>query len=74
MPSFADPGFDKAFPQAFLDFVLALSPNVKLDPTNITPLWKPWDGLNEMLFNKTDANAADIRLISTSSALLERCK
>ena len=74
MPPFTDPGFDKAFPQAFLDFVLALDPNVKLDPTNITPLWKPWDGLNEMLFNKTNANTADIRLISTSSALLERCK
>ncbi|KJA16236.1 hypothetical protein HYPSUDRAFT_147970 [Hypholoma sublateritium FD-334 SS-4] len=73
VPSFADPGFDKAFPDVFLDFALALNPNVKLDPTNVTPLWKPWDGSNEMLFNKTEANAADIRLISTSSALLERC-
>ena len=74
VPPFANPDFDKAFSEAFLDFALALNPNVKLDPTNITPLWKSWDGLNEMLFNKTGANTPDIRLTSTSSALLKRCE
>ncbi|KDR78748.1 hypothetical protein GALMADRAFT_64526 [Galerina marginata CBS 339.88] len=72
-PSFGNPDFDNAFAESFQDFVMSLNTNVKADPKNITPLWQLWQGSNEMLFNKTDAGATDIRSIKTSSALLERC-
>ncbi|PPQ68679.1 hypothetical protein CVT26_002961 [Gymnopilus dilepis] len=73
-PPFSNPQFDKAFAEAFLDFVRFLNTNVKWDPQNTeTPLWPTWSGSNEMLFNMTTAGAPDIRLIHTSSALLERC-
>ncbi|KAF8969094.1 hypothetical protein BDZ97DRAFT_1915460 [Flammula alnicola] len=39
VPAFANPDFDKAFSESFLNFALSLNPNVKWDPTNITPLW-----------------------------------
>ncbi|KAF8969096.1 Alpha/Beta hydrolase protein [Flammula alnicola] len=73
VPGFANPDFDKAFSESFLNFVLSLNPNVKWDPTNITPLWKPWGGLNEMLFNMTAAGLPDVRLIETASGVLARC-
>jgi len=72
-PPFANPVFDKSFGESFLDFAMFLNTNVKWDETNVTPLWNTWDGSNEMLFNKTVAGAPDIRSITTSSALLERC-
>ncbi|KAF9048790.1 alpha beta-hydrolase [Panaeolus papilionaceus] len=72
-PRFANAGFDKAFPQSFLSFVMALNTNAKFDPTNITPSWPEFDGSNEMLFNKTASNAPDIRVIETNAALLKRC-
>jgi len=72
-PPFANPEFDKAFPQTFLDFVTMLNPNLKVSPT-ITPLWKLWDGSNEMLFNRTEGGAPDIRSVKTSVELLNRCK
>jgi len=73
IPQFANPDFDKAFPESFLNFVLSLNPGVKWDPTNVTPQWNVWNGSTEMLFNKTAANAPDIRAIKTSPALLQRC-
>ncbi|KAF9479977.1 alpha/beta-hydrolase [Pholiota conissans] len=72
-PSFANPDFDNAFSEAFTDFAMSLNPNVKFDPTNITPLWKPWAGQNEMLFNKTTANQPDVRAITTAKDLIQRC-
>ncbi|PPQ80160.1 hypothetical protein CVT25_001453 [Psilocybe cyanescens] len=65
--------FDTAFSGSFQNFVISLNTNVKTDPTNITPLWQLWNGSNEMLFNRTEAGAADIRAIKTSNALLNRC-
>ncbi|KAF8183427.1 Alpha/Beta hydrolase protein [Pholiota molesta] len=44
VPSFANPDFDKAFAESFQNFAMSLSPNVKWDPANITPLWKAWAG------------------------------
>ncbi|KAF9557097.1 alpha/beta-hydrolase [Agrocybe pediades] len=72
-PPFADPGFDAAFSESFLDFAMHLDTNVKHDPINITPKWQQWQGSNEMLFNMTDAGAAVVHPIKTSTALLERC-
>ncbi|KAF4614038.1 hypothetical protein D9613_008113 [Agrocybe pediades] len=72
-PAFADPGFDAAFSESFLDFAMNLDTNVKHDPINITPQWQQWQGSNEMLFNKTDAGAAVVQPIKTSTALLDRC-
>jgi len=66
-----------AFGQAFTDFTIALNPNFKPDPTNITPEWHRWNesfGKYEMLFNKTEAGLPLIKEIETSTALLKRCK
>jgi cholinesterase len=71
---FPNPDFDKAFPEAFLNFALSLDPNVKWDPSNVTPPWAAWGGENEMLFNETAAGAPDIRAITTAKDLLQRCE
>jgi hypothetical protein len=48
---------------------------VKIDLTTITPTWRKWSaGQTEMLFNKTDTDASDVRPIRTSDKLLERCE
>ncbi|KAF9468175.1 Alpha/Beta hydrolase protein [Collybia nuda] len=75
IPPFTNPDF-KAFPQSFMNFVMALDPNVKYDPTNITPQWKSWDdeGNVEMLFNKTSDDLPVITPVRTSDELLDRCK
>ncbi|KAF8886048.1 Alpha/Beta hydrolase protein [Gymnopilus junonius] len=74
-PGFGNPQFDKAFAEAFLDFVKFLNTNIKSDPQNTgTPLWPTWSGSNEMLFNMTTAGAPDIHVVETSSALLQRCE
>ncbi|KAG6906474.1 hypothetical protein DXG01_013780 [Tephrocybe rancida] len=66
--------FDKAFSRSFLDFATSLDPNVKSDHT-ITPMWRPWaDGQVEMVFNKTVTEEPVVKLVETSSSLLERCK
>ncbi|KAF8881219.1 Alpha/Beta hydrolase protein [Infundibulicybe gibba] len=72
-PPFANPDFDKAFSNSFMNFVLSLDPNVKTSPT-ITPQWNPWQGAAEMLFNKTVSNAPDVRGVNTSRTLLSRCE
>ncbi|KAF9544962.1 alpha/beta-hydrolase [Agrocybe pediades] len=72
-PPFANPKFDTAFADSFMDFTMHLNPNDKHDPANITPLWQMWQGSNEMLFNKTDGGDAVVQPIKTSTALLDRC-
>ncbi|GLB44901.1 putative type-B carboxylesterase lipase family protein [Lyophyllum shimeji] len=73
VPPFANADFIKAFSESFLDFAMALNPNVKSGGSTITPSWAPWFGVTEMLFNRTEGGLPDIRAIKTSSALLERC-
>ncbi|GLB40131.1 putative type-B carboxylesterase lipase family protein [Lyophyllum shimeji] len=73
-PAFNNTAFIGAFSGSFLDFAMSLNPNVKSDPSNITPLWNIWAaGEVEMLFNKTAAGEPVVQPIKTSSALLQRC-
>ncbi|PFH46775.1 hypothetical protein AMATHDRAFT_50801 [Amanita thiersii Skay4041] len=72
-PPFDNVDFRTAFAQSFINFVISLDPNVKIEPTNITPQWSPWNSGNEMLFNRTEDAMPDIRQIRTSRALLKRC-
>ncbi|KAJ7589890.1 Alpha/Beta hydrolase protein [Mycena floridula] len=74
VPPYNNTAFDKAFPESFLTFVRSLDLNKKFD-VNIIPQWSAWDesGKVEMLFNKTETGAPDIRPITTSNALLNRC-
>ncbi|KAF8344962.1 alpha beta-hydrolase [Amanita rubescens] len=76
-PPYNNQVFIDAFGQAFTDFIVALNPNFKPDPTNITPKWNRWNeqfGKYEMLFNRTEAGAPFIKEFETSAALLQRCK
>ena len=66
--------FGKAFAESFLNFAIFLNPNVKWDLSNITPPWGLWDGNTEMLFNVTESWSPDIHSVTTSTAVLERCK
>ncbi|KDQ25027.1 hypothetical protein PLEOSDRAFT_1047807 [Pleurotus ostreatus PC15] len=73
-PAFNNPTFITAFSGAFMDFATALDPNRKIDSTNITPQWSRHLIRNaEMLFNRTVGGQPDIRAITTSSTLLQRC-
>ncbi|KAJ7455064.1 Alpha/Beta hydrolase protein [Mycena latifolia] len=73
-PIFNNTAFINAFAQSFISFAISLDPNIKVDPTTITPPWRKWSsGHMEMLFNKTDADVPDVRPVRTSDALLERC-
>ncbi|KAJ7465886.1 Alpha/Beta hydrolase protein [Mycena latifolia] len=73
-PIFNNTAFIDAFAQSFTSFAISLDPNIKVDPTTITPAWRKWSfGQTEMLFNKTDADVPDVRPVRTSDALLERC-
>ncbi|KAJ7589883.1 Alpha/Beta hydrolase protein [Mycena floridula] len=73
IPPYNNTAFDKAFPESFLTFVQSLNLNTKFD-VNIIPQWKTWKSGNaEMLFNETEAGVPDIRPITTSNALLNRC-
>ncbi|KAF7350386.1 Carboxylic ester hydrolase [Mycena venus] len=67
--------FVDAFAQSFTAFVISQDPNMKISDT-ILPRWDGWDpvGRTEMLFNRTDAGIPDLRQITTSDALLERCQ
>ncbi|KAF9468189.1 Alpha/Beta hydrolase protein [Collybia nuda] len=74
VPQFNNTAFDKAFAQSFLNFALSLDPNIKSDPSNITPRWNTWaTGNTEMLFNKTDAGLPVVTPTATSGQLLDRC-
>ncbi|KAG5221457.1 alpha/beta-hydrolase [Salix suchowensis] len=73
-PAFNNPTFITAFSGAFMDFATTLDPNRKIDSTNITPQWSSHlIGNAEMLFNRTMGGQPDIRAITTSSTLLQRC-
>ncbi|KXN84321.1 Lipase 4 [Leucoagaricus sp. SymC.cos] len=74
-PPFNNPVFVNNFSQSFLNFVLALDPNVKWDPSNTVPKWTRWseNGRAEMLFNKTDSNQPVFRSIKTAGDLINRC-
>ena len=74
IPTYTNKAFVDAFGEAFTNFALSLNPNIKVDPTNITPQWDRWQGKFEMLFNKTEAGAPLIKEYVTSPALLERCR
>ncbi|KAJ7235638.1 alpha beta-hydrolase [Mycena haematopus] len=74
-PPFNNTDFINAFAQSFTSFIINLDPNIKVDPTTITPHWNKFDILHtEMLFNKTADGAPVVHAITTSNALLERCK
>ncbi|KAJ7131992.1 alpha beta-hydrolase [Mycena filopes] len=75
-PPFNNQTFINAFAQSFTSFIINQNPNIKVDPTTITPLWNPFAVLNtEMLFNQTAPNGLPVvHPITTSSALLTRCQ
>ncbi|KAJ7167191.1 Alpha/Beta hydrolase protein, partial [Mycena crocata] len=72
---FNNTAFRDAFAQSFTSFAISLDPNIKVDPTTITPKWNKWiAGQREMLFNKTEADVPVVKPIKTSNALLGRCQ
>ncbi|KAJ7885112.1 Alpha/Beta hydrolase protein [Mycena olivaceomarginata] len=74
-PPFNNPTFIDAFAQTFTSFAIALDPNVKVDPTTITPPWQRWEVEHtEMLFNKTADGLPVVRPFRTDDALLARCQ
>ncbi|KAJ7716032.1 Alpha/Beta hydrolase protein [Mycena olivaceomarginata] len=74
-PLFKNTSFINAFAQSFMSFGISLNPNVKIDPTTITPPWQKWEGRHmEMLFNSTAAGLPLVEPMETSDALLERCQ
>jgi len=75
-PPFNNKAFINAFAQSFTSFIIHLDPNVKVDPTTITPHWNTFDVQNtEMLFNQTAPNGLPVvHPITTSAALLQRCR
>ncbi|KAF4596819.1 hypothetical protein EYR40_007491 [Pleurotus pulmonarius] len=73
-PAFKNAAFIISFAGAFVDFATSLDPNQKIDSGNITPLWSKYSiGHSEMLFNRTANGRPNIRAITTSAALLQRC-
>ncbi|KAJ7259567.1 Alpha/Beta hydrolase protein [Mycena haematopus] len=72
---FNNTDFINAFTQGFVSFAVNLDPNAKLRPS-IAPTWRKWSrgAETEMVFNKTEFNTPDIKLMNTSSALLARCE
>ncbi|KAJ6524299.1 Alpha/Beta hydrolase protein [Mycena vulgaris] len=73
-PPFNNTDFINAFAQSFTSFIINLDPNIKVDPTTITPRWDLFEVNNtEMLFNMT-AGVPVVQPITTSDALLERCQ
>ncbi|KAL0578555.1 hypothetical protein V5O48_003456 [Marasmius crinis-equi] len=72
--TFNNTDFINAFAQSFISFAISLDPNVKVDPTNITPQWNLYSmGDTEMVFNKTAENLPDVHAITTNEDLLARC-
>ncbi|KAJ7848812.1 alpha beta-hydrolase [Mycena olivaceomarginata] len=74
-PPFNNAAFINAFAQSFTSFIINLDPNIKVDPTTITPHWNKFDiGDAEMLFNQTAVDGLPVvQPIETSFGLLERC-
>ncbi|KAJ6577861.1 Alpha/Beta hydrolase protein [Mycena capillaripes] len=75
-PPFNNTAFINAFAQLFTSFIVNLDPNVKINPTTITPQWNMFDVQNtEMLFNQTAPNGLPVvEPRVTSDSLLERCR
>ncbi|KAL0065741.1 hypothetical protein AAF712_007224, partial [Marasmius tenuissimus] len=72
--TFNNTDFVNAFAQAVVSFAISLDPNVKVDPSNITPQWDLYSlSTDEMVFNKTAEDVPDIRLSETNKDLLARC-
>ncbi|KAK6996810.1 carboxylic ester hydrolase [Favolaschia claudopus] len=67
--------FIDAFAQSFTSFAISLDPNIKVDPTTITPAWNKWEaGHTEMLFNKTEQDVPVVKPVMTDETLLNRCR
>ncbi|KAL0067469.1 hypothetical protein AAF712_005457 [Marasmius tenuissimus] len=73
--TFNNPDFINAFIQSFVSFAISLDPNIKVDPSNITPQWDLYSlSTDEMVFKKTALDdLPDIRPIETNENLLARC-
>ncbi|KAJ6520815.1 Alpha/Beta hydrolase protein [Mycena vulgaris] len=73
-PPFNNTDFINAFAQSFTSFIINLDPNIKINPTTITPQWDLFEVRNtEIIFNMT-AGVPVVQPITTSDALLERCQ
>ncbi|KAJ7028380.1 Alpha/Beta hydrolase protein [Mycena alexandri] len=74
VPPFNNTAFINAFAQLFTSFIISLEPNIKVDPTTITPQWNKFDiGDTEMLFNQTAVDGLPVvQPIETS--ILEQCR
>ncbi|KAF5360983.1 hypothetical protein D9756_005140 [Leucocoprinus leucothites] len=70
-----NPEFVKNFGQSFMNFVLAMDPNIKWDSSNTLPQWPRWteDGRAETVFNKTEADVPVFRSVQADAGLLSRC-
>jgi hypothetical protein len=74
-PPFNNTVFIDAFAKSFTSFIINLDPNLKVDPSTITPQWNMFEiGHTEMLFNKTADGVPVVQPITTSDALLNRCR
>ncbi|THV05590.1 alpha/beta-hydrolase [Dendrothele bispora CBS 962.96] len=74
-PTFKNPDLLAAFSQSFISFVISLDPNAKFDSTNVTPQWRKFrEGQEKMVFNRTENEKVDIRLMSDDRGLVERCR
>ncbi|KAJ8083128.1 hypothetical protein PM082_008997 [Marasmius tenuissimus] len=72
--TFNNTDFINAFAQSFTSFAVSLDPNVKIDPSTITPQWDLYStGDTEMVFNKTVDEQPDVLQITTDEELLQRC-
>ncbi|KZV68666.1 alpha/beta-hydrolase [Peniophora sp. CONT] len=72
--SFPNPEFQQAFSSAFLSTAMSLRPSMTLNATGPDEAWPAWvNGHTEMLFNKTEGNAPDLRVFETDPTLLRRC-
>ncbi|KAJ7690792.1 Alpha/Beta hydrolase protein [Mycena olivaceomarginata] len=67
-----DIAFIDAFAQSFTSFIINLDPNLKGDPSTITPQWNMFEiGHTEMLFNKTADGVPVVQPITTSDCTVE---
>ncbi|KAJ7227670.1 alpha beta-hydrolase, partial [Mycena rebaudengoi] len=74
-PDFNNPAFVNAFAQSFTSFIINLDPNVKVDPTTITPPWSLYsEGNTDMLFNRTASGVPVVEPTTAPDDLLERCR
>ena len=72
---FNNTDFINAFVQSFISFAISLDPNVKVDPSNITPQWELYGSSgNEIVFNKTVDEKPDVHPATVDEELLRRCK